>query len=115
MDMKAYVGQGGERYALTMYDFGTAASWGFAVERKSQASEVLTEFLEYTHNQFGKYPKRIRMDNGEFLTNRVQQYAQTKGIIVDIVPTYMSTVIPFVVRIVALCLSEILHCPFVSF
>ena len=70
--------KGGEKYALTLYDYGTAASWGFSVERKSQASETLTEFLDHIHNQFGKYPKRIRMDNGEFQTNRVQQYARQK-------------------------------------
>jgi len=54
----------GHRYFLTIVDDFSIQTWVFLMKNKSETRSILDNFVIYTRNQFNKFIKIIRIDNG---------------------------------------------------
>ena len=72
----------GCQYFIIFVDDYSRTMWVHLLKTKGEASNVITQFCEMIHNQFGRKIKRFRSDNGiEFFNTEVQSYFLNNDII----------------------------------
>lgn len=72
---------GGKRYILTLIDDFSRYTNIFLLEKKSEVTQKIVEFVRFVKNKFGKKPKAIRSDRGgEYMNRELQQFLKEEGI-----------------------------------
>lgn len=73
---------GGRRYLMTLIDDYSRYTHTFLLTRKSQAGQVIKDFIKFGKTQFGYKPKAFRSDRGgEYLSHDLRDNLQRQGII----------------------------------
>ena len=73
---------GGSRYFLTMIDDFSRYTMVYFFKRKSEAAEVIEEYVTMVPNRFRRSPIVIRSDQGgEYKSKRLGQFYRAKGIV----------------------------------
>ena len=74
----------GSHYYLAMTDIGSDYTEVYFLKQKSEASKYITEFLQFLHNQLGKFPKIFRSDGGgEFDNAQLNSFLASHGIKIE--------------------------------
>lgn len=73
---------GGSKYFLTLIDDYSRKTFVYFLEHKSEAFDIISEFINMVELQTGKKVKKLRSDNGtEYVNRRMQNMFKNKGII----------------------------------
>ena len=71
----------GEKYILNFIDDYTSMSWIFPLKRKSDAADVLQQWIPMVEKESGQCVKIFRTDNGgEYTSEDFERYLQREGI-----------------------------------
>lgn len=71
----------GKRYIINFVDDYSRHCQLFLLAKKSEASTVITNYVENCITQFNQVPKIFRSDRGgEYLSHQVSDYLETRGI-----------------------------------
>ena len=84
------LGRGGEKYGYNIGDPGSGFTQGFTMKLKSEATDYIIQYIEWCKNQFDRYPKAVRFDQGETFTNRFTDWCDARGIEWGYTPTNQS-------------------------
>ena len=80
---------GGARYFISLIDYATRYSWVRFLKKKSDAYQVIKDFILETKTQQGVTFKRFRADNGgEYIDHRVVDLFKDHGIINEPTPSH---------------------------
>lgn len=80
---------GGRRYIMTMIDDYSRFTQIFLLKKKSQAGQVIKDFIAFSQTQFNKLPKAFRFDRGgEYIGHELQEYLKEKGINMQLTAPY---------------------------
>jgi transposase InsO family protein len=78
---KAY---NGHKWAIIFTDDCDRLRWVYTFKDKEQAHDKVIEFLQAVHTQYGKWVKKLRMDNGtEFGGKKLHEFLREHGIILE--------------------------------
>lgn len=73
---------GGSRYFLTMIDDHSRYTVVYFLKRKSDAADVIKEYVTMVRNRFGRNPVAVRSDQGgEYKAKRLGQFYRANGIV----------------------------------
>lgn len=73
---------GGRRYFMTMIDDYSRYTHVFLLTHKSEAEQVIKDFVNYSETQFGRKPKVLRSDGGgEYISHNLSENLKNQGII----------------------------------
>ncbi len=78
-------------YVLVIRDQWSGYAWTFALSKKSEAAPKLMEWMQGTREQTGRYPKSLRVDQGEAWTDSLRRWTAERGVSFTASPTSTST------------------------
>lgn len=58
---------GGRKYIMTLIDDYSQYTYTFLLRQKSQATEVIKDFVEFCSTQFGQKPKLLGQTEAEYI------------------------------------------------
>jgi hypothetical protein len=80
---------GGSRYFISFIDDSTRFKWVRFIKHKSEAPDVIKNFIAYVKTQFKTDVRRFRSDNGgEYIEKNLETWFKAKGIIHEPSPAY---------------------------
>ena len=80
---------GGKKYILTFLDDHTRKVFVYFLERKSEVSEHVKDFINLVENQTGDKVKALRSDNGsEYVNRNLNLFLKNKGIVHQVTVPY---------------------------
>ena len=83
---------GGFTYFVSFTDDATRFSHVLFLRDKGEAFDRVTGYCAQIERRFGRYPRWLRFDNGrEFVNSRMQEWATSKGITLELTAPYSSS------------------------
>jgi transposase InsO family protein len=80
---------GNSLYYITLIDDATRVAWVRFMKQKSETTKIIKDFVTEMEHQHHKAPKAFRTDNGgEYVTNDLKGFFESKGIIHEFTPPY---------------------------